>query len=200
MPLYNKPKTNGDWIGMRRALEKTTFENERIKRLHECNLRKRKKNKFYHPSQKLFKEKGFSKKFSWHPDRVFKIWSKRIRTLECWHQKSMPYHLAILCRPVLDGERGMGEARLEERAQISPFRTDYKKLATLIKINGKLSALYACSLYSLCCSTELGLRFIRQKAFCELLKAIERVPNADGDFGYRADAAKVTGNLMVLGR
>lgn len=30
MPLYKKPKTNGDWTGRRRALEKTTFGNERI--------------------------------------------------------------------------------------------------------------------------------------------------------------------------
>lgn len=32
MPLYKKPKTNGDWTGRRRALEKTTFGNERIER------------------------------------------------------------------------------------------------------------------------------------------------------------------------
>lgn len=73
----------------------------------------------------------------------------------------MPYHLAILHRPVLDGrngERGKGEAGLEERAvqgrgdiaskqQGSPFRfrTDYNKLATLIERNGKLSALFACN-------------------------------------------------------
>lgn len=68
----------------------------------------------------------------------------------------MPYHLAILHRPVLDGERGKGEAGLEERAvqgrgdiaskqQSSPFRTDYNKLATLIETNGKLSALFACN-------------------------------------------------------
>ncbi|KAI5675836.1 hypothetical protein M9H77_06786 [Catharanthus roseus] len=91
----------------------------------------------------------------------------------------MPYHLAILHRPVLDGERGKGKAGLEERAvqgrgditskqQSSPFRTDYNKLATLIETNVKLSALFACNvmaikvgegflsgLYSLRCSTEL---------------------------------------------
>lgn len=54
------------------------------------------------------------------------------------------------------GERGKGEAGLEERAvqgrgdiaskqQGSPFRTDYNKLATLIETNGKLSALFACN-------------------------------------------------------
>ncbi|KAI5664364.1 hypothetical protein M9H77_23687 [Catharanthus roseus] len=137
----------------------------------------------------------------------------------------MPYHLPILHRPVLDGEKGKGEARLEERAvqgcgdiaskqQSSPFRTDYNKLATLIETNGKLSALFLfamlylsklakaslAALYSLRCSTELGLRFIRPNAFSELLEAIERVPNADGDFSYRADASGVTGNLMVPGR
>ncbi|YP_173440.1 hypothetical protein NitaMp102 (mitochondrion) [Nicotiana tabacum] len=71
----------------------------------------------------------------------------------------MPYHLAILHRPVLDGrngERGKGEAGLEERAvqgrgdiaskqQGSPLRTDYNKLATLIERKGKLSALFACN-------------------------------------------------------
>jgi hypothetical protein len=54
------------------------------------------------------------------------------------------------------GERGKGEAGLEERAvqgrgdiaskqQGSPFRirTDYNKLATLIETKGKLSALFA---------------------------------------------------------
>ncbi|GER38175.1 ATP synthase subunit beta [Striga asiatica] len=35
-------------------------------------------------------------------DRVFIIWSKRIRTFACRYQKPMPYHLAILHRPVLD--------------------------------------------------------------------------------------------------
>ena len=53
-------------------------------------------------------------------DRVFIIWSKRIRTFACRYQKPMPYHLAILHRPVLDGrngERGKGEAGLEERAE-----------------------------------------------------------------------------------
>ena len=47
------------------------------------------------------------------------LWSKRIRTFACRYQKPMPYHLAILHRPVLDGrngERGKGEAGLEERA------------------------------------------------------------------------------------
>ena len=29
-------------------------------------------------------------------DRVFIIWSKRIRTFACRYQKPMPYHLAIL--------------------------------------------------------------------------------------------------------
>lgn len=72
----------------------------------------------------------------------------------------MPYHLAILHRPVLDGrngDRGKGEAGLEERAeqgrgdiaskqQDYPFiRTDYNKLATLIERKGKLSALFACN-------------------------------------------------------
>lgn len=36
--------------------------------------------------------------------------------------------------------------------------------------------------------------------FSELLEAIERVPNADGDEGYRANAAGVTGNHKVPGR
>ncbi|KAI5660022.1 hypothetical protein M9H77_28815 [Catharanthus roseus] len=56
----------------------------------------------------------------------------------------MPYNLAIFHRPVLDEERGKGEAGLEERAvqgrgdiaskqQSSPFRTDYNNLATLIE-------------------------------------------------------------------
>lgn len=39
-------------------------------------------------------------------DRVFIIWSKRIRTFACRYQKPMPYHLAILHRPVLDGRNG----------------------------------------------------------------------------------------------
>ncbi|KAM7461322.1 hypothetical protein LguiA_029443 [Lonicera macranthoides] len=53
-----------------------------------------------------------------------------------------------------NGERGKGEAGLEERAvqgrrdiaskqQGSPFRTDYNKLTTLIETKGKHSALFA---------------------------------------------------------
>ncbi|PHT98232.1 hypothetical protein BC332_32824 [Capsicum chinense] len=53
-------------------------------------------------------------------DRVFIIWSKRIRTFACRYQKPMLYHLAILHRPILDGrnrKRGKGEAGLKERAE-----------------------------------------------------------------------------------
>lgn len=100
---------------------------------------------------------SFKKRASlpWHP---FIIWSKRIRTFACRYQKPMPYHLAILHRPVLDGRnggRGKGEAGLAvqgrgdiaSKQQGSPFRfrTDYNKLATLIERNGKLSALFACN-------------------------------------------------------
>jgi hypothetical protein len=64
-----------------------------------------------------------------------------------------------------NGERGKGEAGLEERAvqergdiaskqQVIPSRTDYNKLATLIETDGKLSALFACKAF-----TYLGERF-----------------------------------------
>ncbi|KAK1405834.1 hypothetical protein QVD17_42413 [Tagetes erecta] len=80
-------------------------------------------------------------------DRVFIIWSKRIRTFACRYQKPMPYHLAILHMACFG-------------------RTDYNKLTTLIERKGKLSALFACNampikanasvtLDSLRCSTEL---------------------------------------------
>ena len=94
-------------------------------------------------------------------DRVFIIWSKRIRTFACRYQKPMPYHLAILHTALSwTVERGEGEGRsrarrtsraVQERGDIaskqqgSPFRTDYNKLATLIETNGKLSALFACN-------------------------------------------------------
>ncbi|KAI5653714.1 hypothetical protein M9H77_30901 [Catharanthus roseus] len=128
----------------------------------------------------------------------------------------MPYHLAILHRLVLDREKGKGKVGLEERPvqgrediaskqQNSPFRTDYNKLATLIETNSKLSAVFACNAMPIkvgegyLSGLILGLRFIRPKTFSELLEAIERVPNADGDFGNRTDAAGVIGNLMIPG-
>lgn len=89
-------------------------------------------------------------------DRVFIIWSKRIRTFACRYQKPMPYHLAILhtVGPWGEGE-GRSRARrkravqgrgdIESKQLCSPFRTDYNKLATLIERNGKLSALFACN-------------------------------------------------------
>ena len=94
-------------------------------------------------------------------DRVFIIWSKRIRTFACRYQKPMPYHLAILHTALFwTVERGEGEGRsrevnlraVQERGDIASKQqdylllTDYNKLATLIETNGKLSSvLFACN-------------------------------------------------------
>lgn len=49
-------------------------------------------------------------------DRVFIIWSKRIRTFACRYQKPMPYHLAILHTALFwTVERGEGEGRSRAR-------------------------------------------------------------------------------------
>lgn len=68
-----------------------------------------------------------------------------------------PYGLVLDGRT--NGERGKGEAGLEERAvqergdiaskqQVIPSRTDYNKLVTLIETDGKLSALFACKAFT----------------------------------------------------
>lgn len=68
-----------------------------------------------------------------------------------------PYGLVLDDRT--NGERGTGEAGLEERAvqergdiaskqQVLSSRTDYNKLATLIEKDGKLSALFACNAFT----------------------------------------------------
>lgn len=72
----------------------------------------------------------------------------------------MPYHLAILHRPVLDGrngDRGKGEAGLAtsravqgrgdiaSKQQGSPDRLQQARDSNLIERKGKLSALFACN-------------------------------------------------------
>lgn len=54
-------------------------------------------------------------------NRVFIIWSKRIRIFACRYQKMMPYHLAILIHLVLDskteGEGGSRTQRISRAVQ-----------------------------------------------------------------------------------
>ena len=55
-------------------------------------------------------------------DRVFIIWSKRIRTFACRYQKPMPYHLAILHTALFwTVERGEGEGRKEGKSNRTGF-------------------------------------------------------------------------------
>ncbi|KAI5677414.1 hypothetical protein M9H77_08364 [Catharanthus roseus] len=112
----------------------------------------------------------------------------------------MPYHLAILHRPVLDGERGKGEAGLEERAvqgrgdiaskqQSSPFRTDYNNsllyLLAMLCLS-KLAKASLAALYSLRCSTELS-------SFSSSLK-----PSSSEIFSSGSWIASVTGLLQMF--
>ncbi|KAI5673355.1 hypothetical protein M9H77_13719 [Catharanthus roseus] len=130
------------------------------------------------------------------------IWNKRIRTFAYRYQKQMPYHLVILHRAVMDGERGKGEAGLKERAVQGCWDITISSLLYLLAILclSKLAKASLADLYSLRCLTELvGFSSTKNwpKAFSELLEAIKRVPNADGDFGNWADMAGATENLMV---
>lgn len=64
-------------------------------------------------------------------DRVFIIWSKRIRTFACRYQKPMPYHLAILHTALVWTVERTGREKQGSKNERAGQNLDYQILDTI---------------------------------------------------------------------